>query len=354
MIFASDNWAGASDKIIDALAEAARSGGPAYGGDALTADVQARICDLFEHDAAVFFVASGTVANALALSAYARPGGIFLAHREAHVLVDEAGAAEFFSGGNRVLGLDADLGKLSPDTLAASLGRLADREVHHGQPVAVSLTQITEYGTVYRPDEVAALAGLAHEHKLKVHMDGARFAGAMAALDVSPGDVTWRAGVDVLAFGGTKNGCIAAEAVIFFNPDDARDFAFARQRAGQGYSKNWFIAAQFGAYLDGGHWLELAGQANRMAARLATAIDQSDLGRLALVPEANEVFAILATSADARLREAGAKFYPWTADGFSAGARAGADEVMVRLVTSFQTSEAEVDRFAAVLQGRTP
>jgi threonine aldolase len=221
--------------------------------------------------------------------------------------------------------------------------------VHRGQPVAVSLTEITEYGAAYRPDEIAALARVARTRGLAVHMDGARFAGAVAGLGVAPADISWRAGVDVLCFGGTKNGCLAAEAVIFFDPADARDFAFARQRAGQGYSKNWFIAAQFAAYLADDHWLDLARHANRMAARLVAAIENSASARLAIEPDANEIFAMLKTSTDAALRRAGAVYHAWSAAGLPQKVRPAADETLVRLVTSFQTTEAEIDRFAALL-----
>jgi threonine aldolase len=349
MIFASDNWAGASEKIVAALAEAARTGGPAYGGDKLTAAVEDRFSEIFEREVAVFLVASGTVANALALSAYARPGGVVLAHRDAHILVDEAGATELFSGGNKVVGLEGVAGKLAPETLFSALAHMPERVVHHGQPVAVSLTQVTEFGAVYRPEEIAALSRIARTRGLAVHMDGARFAGAVAGLGLPPAAITWRAGVDVLSFGGTKNGCVAAEAVVFFDPAHARDFPYARQRAGQGYSKNWFIAAQFSAYLEQDHWLELARHANRMARRLAKAIAASESARLALAPDANEIFAILKNSAEAKLRAAGAVFYPWPADSLPEESQPGPDETMVRLVTSFQTSEADVDRFAALL-----
>jgi threonine aldolase len=347
MIFASDNWAGASEEVMEALSEAARKGGPAYGADRLTTAVEARFAEIFEREVAVFLVASGTVANALALSAFARPGGFILAHRDAHILVDEAGAVEFFSGGNRVVGLDAAAGKIAPETLLQALQDSPERAVHHGQPVAVSLTQITEFGAAYRPDEIAALADAARTRGLAVHMDGARFAGAVAALGLPPADLTWRAGIDVLSFGGTKNGCLAAEAVIFFDPGRARDFVFARQRAGQGYSKNWFLAAQFVAYLENDRWLDLARRANSMARLLADGITKSSEARLALQPDANEIFAIMPKAAEARLRAAGAAFYPWKADRFPE--RPGKDESLVRLVTSFQTTEAEVARFVSLL-----
>jgi threonine aldolase len=349
MIFASDNWSGASPRVLAAFAEVAESGGPAYGGDTVTAAARECFNEIFEREVAVFFLASGTVANALALSAYARPGGIVFAHGEAHVAVDEAGAFEFFSGGNRIAALPATAGKISAPALASALERLAEHDAHHGQPVAASLTQITEYGAAYRPDEIAEIAGVARSRGLAVHMDGARFAGAVAALGLSPAEITWRAGVDVLSLGGTKNGCFAAEAVVFFDPSAAGDFAYARQRAGQGYSKNWFIAAQFAAYFDDGHWLDLAGHANRMAARLAEAIVASSSARLALHPDANEIFAAVNNSADARLRAAGAVYHRRPAPGLAGLIEVAADETMVRLVTSFQTTDADVDSFAALL-----
>ncbi len=274
MIFASDNWAGASPEIIEALAEASRVSHPAYGTDDITKAVEQRFSDLFERDVAVFLVASGTVANALGLSAYARPGGVVFCHRQAHIMVDEAGAASFFGGGVTLTGLDGPGAKFGPAPLAAALDRMTVHVPHSGQPVAVSLTQISELGVAYRPDEIRSIADVAHARGAAVHMDGARFANAVAGLDVAPADITWRAGVDVLSFGGTKNGCLAAEAVIFFDPAHARDMPFQRQRAGQGYSKNWFIAAQLAAYLDDGLWLASADHANRMATRLATAISE--------------------------------------------------------------------------------
>ncbi len=349
MNFASDNWAGASEPIISALAEAARKGGPAYGGDALTKKVEARFAEVFEHDVAVFLVGSGTVANALGLSAYARPGGIIFCHRDAHILVDEAGASEFFGGGVKVVGIDGIGGKLTPDALRDAMARFPEGAIHHGQPVAVSLTQATELGTAYSAAEVAALAEVARSRGAALHMDGARFAGATVGLGVRPADITWKVGVNVLSFGATKNGCVAAEAVVFFDPAAAGDFAFARQRAGQGYSKNWFIAAQFDAYLRDDHWLGLAGHANAMAARLADAVTKSGSARLGIAPAANEVFAVLPVAADKRLKAAGAVYHPWPADSLPAETRPGAGEILVRLVTSWQTEAVEVDRFAAIL-----
>ena len=351
MIFASDNWAGASRKIVDALAEAAQSGHPAYGADDITKAVERRFSELFEREVAVFLVASGTVANALALSAYARPGGVVFCHPDAHIAVDEAGAVPFFGGGITLTTLDGPLGKLEPAPLAAALERIKDHPPHGGQAIAVSVSQLTELGALYRPAEVRAIADVAHAHGCAVHMDGARLANAIDALKCSPADITWRAGVDVLSFGGTKNGCLAAEAVVFFDEKPVRDARFQRQRAGQGYSKNWFIAAQLDAYLKDDHWLTLAGHANAMAARLAAAIEQSGEGRLALRPDGNEVFAILSKAADERLNRAGVVHYPWSVETLPEDARPGPDEILVRLICSWQTTPEEIDGFAEVLAG---
>ena len=349
MNFASDNWAGASEPVIAALAAAARTGTPAYGGDDITRRVERRFGEIFEREVAVFPVATGTAANALGLAAYARPGGAVLCHREAHVMVDEAGATEFLGGGLKLVPIDGAAGKIAPQALEQAIARFPEGPVHHGQPVAVSLTQITELGAAYAPAEIAAIAGVAGRRRLAVHMDGARFANAVAALGVAPADLTWRAGVEVMSFGGTKNGCIAADAVVFFDPAKADDFAFARQRAGHGFSKNGLIAAQFEAYLAGDHWLELARHANAMAARLAAAIAAAEGARLALPPDGNEVFAIVAKETDERLRAAGAAYYPWSTASLPADSPVGEEEVLIRLVTSFQTAIADVDRFVAAL-----
>jgi len=348
MIFASDNWSGASARIITALAEAAHKGGAAYGDDHLTKAVEARFSEVFERDVAVFLVATGTFANLLSLSAYARPGGIILAHRESHINVDEAGGAEFVTGGSKIQPLEAEQGKIAPEALAAVLSRPV-HGFHSGQLTALSLTQLTELGGAYTVDEVAALAKLAKGGRLAVHMDGSRFANAVAALKVSPAEMTWKAGVDVLSFGGTKNGCIAAEAVVFFDKAQARDAGFVRQRAGQGFSKNWFLAAQMLAYLEKDHWLELARHANSMAAHLARALRGSRRARLAFEPAGNELFAIVENGLDEKLRAAGAVYYPWVADSLPVAERPGPGETMIRLLTSWQTKAEEVERFAALV-----
>jgi threonine aldolase len=349
MIFASDNWSGASERIIEALAHAARKGGPAYGADSITKAIEKRFADLFEREVAVFLVASGTIANALSVAAYARPGGIVLSHGHAHINTDESGATQFFGAGLQIAPVEALAGKIAPAALTETLARFPEGNVHHGQPVLLSITNQTELGITYAPDEVAALARIAKSRGLAVHVDGARFSNAVAATGASPAELTWRSGVDVLSFGGTKNGCVAAEAVIFFNPADARDVGYARQRSGQGFSKNWFIAAQLEAYLRDDHWLALARHANAMAAKLAGAVAESGRARLAFKPAGNQLFVILENGLDEKLRAAGAKYYPWDATSLPVAERPGAGETLVRIMTSWQTSAAEVEKFASLI-----
>jgi threonine aldolase len=346
MNFASDNWAGADPAVVAAVAEAAEAGGPAYGGDPLTRAVERKFSDLFERDVAVFFVATGTAANSLALSAYGRPGGAVIAHRDAHINVDEAGGTEFLAG-LKIVGVGGARGKIAPVDLEEAFARFSPESVQHGRPVAVSLTQMTELGAVYRSEEIGALAEIAHRRGAAVHMDGARFGSAVARLGAPPADITWRAGIDVLSFGATKNGCLAADAVVFFDLAKADDFRFIRQRSGHTFSKSWFVAAQFHAYLEDGRWLRLAGHANDMARRLARVLDRSSRARLAAEPDGNEVFAILDGDAHRDLKAAGAAYYEWPWK--SIGLRPDANQVAVRLVTSFRTTTEDVARFAEVL-----
>jgi threonine aldolase len=252
----------------------------------------------------------------------------------------------------RLFGLAGEGGKIAPATLDRALARFPDGNTHNGRPVAVSLSQLTELGAAYTVDEIRALAEVAKRRGVAVHMDGARFAGAVAGLDASPADLTWRAGVDVMSFGGTKNGCLAAEAVIFFDPAETRGFAIARQRAGHTFSKSWFVAAQIDAYLDHGHWLDLARAANASARRLAEAIGKCGEARLVRVPDGNEVFAIFSKGLDHRLRAAGAVYHPWSVESLDEDERPDSDEVFVRLVASFNASPDDIDRFAAALSAK--
>ncbi|MEJ1160193.1 threonine aldolase family protein [Prosthecomicrobium sp. N25] len=349
MIFASDNWAGASDKVMAALAEANAGPSPAYGVDEITRRLEARMADLFETDVAVFLVATGTGANALSIAAFAPPWGAVLCHEGAHLASDECGAPEFFAG-TKTVGLPGARAKLDPATVTAALMELPAGVVHHSQPAVLSLTNATELGTVYTPDEVAALSAVARTRRMAVHMDGARLANAISHLEVAPSALTWRAGVDVLSFGATKGGAFMAEAVVLFDRSRAEAMGYLRKRAGQLVSKHRFVAAQFDAWLDDEHWLDLADHANAMAARLAAGLRQAEKARLAWEPQANEVFAYMAPETAAALRERGATFYEWTMTGLPAEDGPRGREQLYRLVASFRTTEEEVDAFLGAIR----
>lgn len=350
MIFSSDNWAGVHQAISAALSEAAGGFDPAYGNGDWDKRVALRFNDVFEREVAVFFVATGTAANSLALTSVARPGGVIFSSHEAHILTDESGAPEYLSGGSRVRAVDGPPAKIDPAQLEGALAHFVGASVHSGQPAAISITQATEAGTVYSLDEIDVIAAIAKREKLPLHMDGARFANALVSLGCSPADMTWKRGVDILSFGGTKNGCWCAEAVVFFDLDKASDFPFYRMRAGQLHSKSRFIAAQFDAYFADGLWLNSAAHANAMTAALAEVLSHSGLARLPFEPQANELFPIMPKATSARLREAGARFYDWNPQVGYDGDIA-ADETMCRFVTSFATSEADVAAFGRLLNG---
>lgn len=348
MFFASDNWAGAHPKIAENLSRHAAGFASAYGTSDLDKDVEKTFCDIFEREVAVFFVSTGTAANSLAAAAYARPGGVTLCHREAHMISDEGGAPEFLTGGGRLAGVEGPLGRIGPAALQAEINRYPPGFTHAGQPVSVSITQATEIGTIYSLDQIEAITTVAHAHDLPVHMDGARFANALVTLGATPAEMTWKRGIDVVSFGGTKNGCWCAEAVVFMKPEQVRDFPYLRKRAGQLFSKSRFVAAQFEAYFEGDLWLDTARHANAMATRLAEAISASSNARLGWAVEANEVFPIMPTETIERLKQAGAVFHSWQTPRRMAS-EIGTHESLARLVTSFATTSDEVDRFADLL-----
>ncbi|PBB69812.1 low specificity L-threonine aldolase [Mesorhizobium sp. WSM4312] len=350
MFFASDNWAGAHPNIVAGLSAAAGGFATAYGDGALDRAVYQRFNEIFEREVAVFFVATGTAANALSLTTFNKPGGISFAHRESHAIEDECGAPEHFSGGARLHAVGGALGKIDAHNLERTIGRFAPEIVHWGRPMAVSITQSTEVGTIYGLNEIETISAIAKRHSVPLHMDGARFANALVALDTTPAEMTWKRGVDILSFGGTKNGCWCAEAIVLFDLDRARELAFLRKRAAQLFSKSRFVAAQFEAYFKDGLWLDTARHANAMAARLAAAIEDSAHAKLAWLPQANEVFAVIKKTEAERLQAAGAVFYDWhKPHGFDG--HIGEEELLYRFVTSFATSAEEVDRFGQLIAG---
>lgn len=341
MQFASDNWAGVAEAVMAALARANQGLAPAYGGDPLTRAVEQRFAEIFEHEVALFMVGTGGAANALALSALSPPWGMVVCHAESHIQMDECGGPELFTGGAKLLPVPGPSAKLTVESVAAALRGFPERPPHGCPPSALSLTQATECGTVYTPDELKALCALAHDRGLKVHLDGARFANAAAALGCHPADISWRAGVDVLCFGGTKNGALAAEAVLFFDPGLAHDFAFRRKRAGQLWSKQRFLAAQFEALLADGLWLQLAAQANAMARRLADGLGALPGVRIVHPCEINEVFVVFPGGVAEALRARGAAFYPWITPCDETGGRTQ------RLICSFASTADQVDALVA-------
>ena len=348
MNFASDNGAGVAPAILQAIVESSRVNVPAYGTDDYTRRAEALLSEAFERPVAAFLVATGTAANALALGALARPWEAIFCHEEAHVQDDECGAPEFFTAGAKLVGIRGEGGKIGPDALRATLARFPRGQVKSPQPGALSLSQATEAGTIYRLSEIAALAEIAHAAGVSVHMDGARFANALVALETSPAEITWRAGVDVLSLGATKNGALACEAVVFFDPAKAEAFAYQRKRAGQTLSKGRFLGAQMEAFLSGGLWLDLARRANASAARLAKGLAQLPGVRFVWPPEVNEVFVVAPNELVSRWREAGAKFYAWSSGSFAPALAPKEGETLVRFVVSFETSAREIEALLAL------
>ncbi|KZM50605.1 low specificity L-threonine aldolase [Labrenzia sp. OB1] len=348
MNFASDNWAGAAPAVMSALTRHNSGFAPAYGTDPLTDRVSEKFNEIFEREVAVFFVATGSAANSLALAAYARPGGVIFSHSDAHIQVDECNCPEFMTGGGKLAGIAGADGKIAPQDLREAMAAYPDGVVHHGQVATVSISQATESGTIYTLEEIAAVKEAARSRGVPLHMDGARFANALVTLGCTPADITWKAGVDVLSFGATKNGCWCAEAVVFFDPQAASGFEYLRKRGGHLFSKSRFVAAQLDGYFQDDTWLAAAGHANEMAARLADGV-RNQGGRTAWAVEANEVFPILKRRQFEALEAAGAMLYEWPAKGLSSNIAPAEDEVCLRMVTSFATTEEDVTTFLKVL-----
>jgi threonine aldolase len=330
MRFFSDNAAPAHPKVLEAIAAANRLD-TAYDGDAWSRRLDAAFSDLFATEVRAFWVTTGTAANCLALAALCPPYRAILCHRDAHIEVDEAGAPGFFTGGAKLVLLDGEGAKVDPETVASACNRIRD-DVHQVQPAALSITNATEYGLVYRAAEVAALGELARQRGLAFHMDGARLANALATTGETLADVTWRAGVEALSFGFVKNGGLNAEALILFRTELADEIAVRRKRAGHLLSKGRTLAAQILAMLEDDLWLANARAANAAAQDIAKAAPR----RVIHPVEANEIFLRATAEEAAALRDQGFDFYDW-----------GAGEI--RLVTSWDQQRADVDRLAAAI-----
>jgi len=335
MQFLSDNTAPAHPAILAALESANRQATHSYGDDAWTARLDAAFSEYFAAPVCVFAVATGTAANALSLACLTAPWGGVLCSDEAHILQDEAGACELQSGGARLSALPTAQGRIDAQAFAQRLETLSD-SVHSVQTSALCLTQSTECGTVYDLAQLRTLSSLAHGHGLRVHMDGARFANALAYLGCTPAEMTWRAGIDVLSFGATKNGALAAEAVVFFDAALAYDFERRRKRAAHLYSKHRYLSAQLLCCLEGDWFMENARRANTLAQHIAAAAGS----RLRYPVQANAAFVRLSPEQQALLRAQGFEFYPWGPPSAQT----------VRLVVSWHQPQEEVEQLCEALR----
>ncbi|QPM90384.1 threonine aldolase family protein [Pseudooceanicola algae] len=346
MYFASDNAGPAHPSILAAMTEANQGYAMPYGNDEIMDQVRDRLRDIFEApEAAVYLVATGTAANALALATLCAPYQTVFCSPDAHIQNDECNAPEFYIGAGK-LTLVGTGDKITPDALTAAMGDSPRISVHSAQPGPLSITQATEKGRVYSVAEIAALTDIAAAAGQKTHMDGARFANALVAQNCTPAEMTWRAGVDALSFGGTKNGCVGVEAVVIFDPEKAWEFELRRKRGAHLFSKHRYLSAQMLAYLEGDLWQDMARAANANMARLATGLRALPGAHLLQDPQANLTFAALPRAAHRRLQDAGAKYYLFGAlDG-------DPDEtVEARFVCDWSLPETEIDRFLDIAAG---
>ncbi|MGE0829702.1 MAG: low specificity L-threonine aldolase [Hyphomonadaceae bacterium] len=335
MNFKSDNIAGAAPEILAALAACNEGPASAYGEDEWTARVNAAFAQLFGREVDVYLTGTGTAANAIGLAAMTQPWRSILCHRKAHIETDEAGAPDFFTGGAKLVLIDGPDAKFAPEALEEALTRNR-RGVHSVHPGVISISNATERGAVYRPEEIRALAAIAHREGLGLHLDGARIANAVAHLSCDVRALTIEAGVDVMTFGATKNGALGVEAIIVFDRDRARDIATRRKRGGHLFSKHRFLAAQMLAYLGNDLWLRNAARANAMAQRIGAAAGDW----VSASVEANQVFIKPGVAMLARLRAAGAQFYHWGPE----------DAGEARLVISWDQDEKSVSRLCETLR----
>ena len=335
--YRSDNTGRAAPEILEALVRANTGTALGYGADEWTARLQERFRELFETPVRVFPVATGTAANALSLAAASPSWGLVYCSEAAHINTAEANAAGFFGGGLKLVPVAGPHGRVDPDAFARSLAAIQPGQLHRGQPAAVNITQASDVGTVYPLAEIRAVAEIAKRRGLKVHMDGARFANASARLGGSPAEMSWRAGVDILSFGATKNGGALCDAIVVFNPELADGLAVQLRRAGQVWSKMRFASAQLMAYVENGLWLQLAAASNAVAARIAGGIEAVPGLRLVAPVEVNELFLELPGAAMDALEREGFQFYRRS-------------PTLARFVCRFDTSEAEADALIAALR----
>ena len=335
-IFSSDNVTGACPEVMDAIVAANEGIVESYGNDKWSLNLQKKLSEIFETDVVVFPVVSGTAANALALSVLSPAFGKIFCNELSHINTDECGAPEFFSGGAKLVTMSSEDGKINAKDLSQNIRGTGI--VHLAQPAAVSITQACETGTVYQLEEIKSIAETAHEHGLKVHMDGARFANAIVSLDISPAEMTWKSGIDVLSFGGTKNGCLTAEAVVFFKPELVGNFPYLHKRSGQLLSKMRFVSAQLEAYISNDVWLRNARNANNMAKLLSEGLAKFTDIKLTYTTQSNEVFVHLPSSTINLLNAKGYNVSEDELDGKS-----------VRFVTAWNTISDDIDKLISTI-----
>ena len=335
--YRSDNTGRAAPEILDAIVRANTGTALGYGADEWTARLQERFGELFETPVRVFPVATGTAANALSLAAASPSWGLVYCSEAAHINTSEANAAGFFGGGLKLVPVAGPHGRLDPDAFARILTAVQPGQLHRGQPAAVNITQASDLGTVYALADIRAIAETAKSRGLKIHMDGARFANALARLGCSPAEMSWRSGIDILSFGATKNGGALCDAIVVFNAELADALAVQLRRAGQVWSKMRFASAQLMAYIENGLWLRLAAASNAAAAHIAAGIEGLPGLRLVAPVEVNEIFLELSGGAMDALERDGFQFYRRSA-------------ALARFVCRFDTSDAEADALVAALR----
>ena len=350
MLFGSDNWAGAAPQIMKSLEKHSHGHAVAYGDGDLDKHVEGLFQDVFETRCRVYFVGTGTAANSLAFASCMKPGGVGFCHSEAHLTANEGGGPEFVTGGGRLCPVEGERGKISADALASAVSAYPNSFNHLGQGTLVSITQSTEGGTCYSLDEISEISGVAREKGLPLHMDGARFANALVALDCSPAEMTWKRGVDMVSFGGTKNGCWCAEALIVFDPELAQQAEFIRKQMGHLFSKTRFITAQFEAYFENGLWLDLARHSNAIGNELVTLIEKSNRVRLAWPSDTNQVFFVASKKDGEAWIQKGARIHPFPTPK-SINGSVSDDEQVYRLVASFISTTDDVRALSAVING---
>jgi threonine aldolase len=335
--FASDNVVGACPEVLEAIIKANEGDSTPYGNDQISKELQDKFSEIFEKEVIVFPTTSGTAANALALSTMTPSFGNIYCHKLSHINTDECGAPEFYTGGGKLVTLQGIKGKITAEELDKSITGAGI--VHHTQPSSVSITQVCETGEVYQLDEIKKISDVAHNHNLNMHMDGARFANALVSLDVTPAEMTWKSGIDVLSFGATKNGCLAAEAIIFFKKELVGNLAFLMKRAGHLLSKMRFVSAQLDAYISNGVWIKNAKHANKMVKRLSEGLNNHSDINLSYPTEANEIFATFPKNKIDHLNSEG---YTINEDEW--------DGKAVRLVTSWNTKVSDVNSFLNIIK----